>query len=144
MYNNFEIAPFGAAKNLTIGKGTFVNSGVRFQCPNGGEITIGRNVLIGPNSQFETLNHEISLNENGRRPNIIKPIIIEDFVWIGARAVILQGVKIGKGSIIAAGAVVTKDVPANSIVGGVPAKLIKTIDNSYKQDGSTHKNALIS
>jgi maltose O-acetyltransferase len=117
---------------------------VRFQCPNGGEITIGRNVLIGPNSQFETLNHEIPLNENGRRPNIIKPIIIEDFVWIGARAVILQGVKIGKGSIIAAGAVVTKDVPANSIVGGVPAKLIKTIDNSNKQDGSTHKNALIS
>ncbi|MBT3207376.1 MAG: transferase [Bacteroidetes bacterium] len=55
-------------------------------------------------------------------------IIIEDDVWIGARVTILKGVKVGKGSVVAVGSVVTKDVPENSIVGGVPAKVVKTID----------------
>ncbi len=127
VYRNIEIAPIGGAKNLTIGEGAFINSGVRFQCPDGGKITIGKKVLIGPRCQFETLNHEIAINENGCRPNIIKPIIVEDYVWIGAKSVILQGVTIGRGSIVAAGAVVTKDVPPNTVVGGVPAKVIKSI-----------------
>jgi maltose O-acetyltransferase len=126
---NIEIAPIGGSKNLTIGDGTFVNTGVRFQCPIGGEISIGRNVLIGPRCQFETLNHTISLTKKGKRPNNIKPIVVEDYVWIGARVVILPGVKIGEGSIVAAGAVVTKDVAPYSLVGGVPAKLIKSIPN---------------
>lgn len=128
IYQNFEIAPIGGAKNLTIGAGSFVNSGVRFQCHNDGKINIGKNVLIGPRCQFETLNHEISLNEKGRRPNYFKPITVEDCVWIGAKSVVLQGVTIGKGSIVAAGSVVIKDVPPNTLVGGTPAKFIKHVE----------------
>lgn len=113
---------------MSIGSDTFINTGVRFQCPKGGEIQIGNKVLIGPRCQFETLNHTIEINEHGSRPNVHLPIVIEDSVWIGANTVILQGVTIGYGSIIAAGAVVTKDVPPNVMVGGVPAKFIKNLN----------------
>lgn len=124
IYNNIEIAPIGGAKNLSIGDETFINSGVRFQCPDGGEIIIGKNVLIGPRCQFETVNHT-QLNSTNKRGNIYKPIVIEDNVWIGAKSIILPGVTIGKGSVIASGAVVAKSIPENVLAGGVPAKIIK-------------------
>lgn len=91
-----------------------------------GEIEIGDNVLMGPEVMIFTTNHRIGkdklINEQGY---IIKNVKIKNDVWIGARAIILPGVTIGEGAIIAAGSVVTKNVDEYSIVGGNPAKFIK-------------------
>ncbi len=91
------------------------------------EITIGNNVSIGPQVIINSGNHKfdntkIPINQQGHN---IKPIIIEDDVWIGAGVSILAGVTIGKGSVIGAGAVVTKDLEEYGVYVGVPAKLIK-------------------
>lgn len=91
-----------------------------------GEIKIGSNVLMGPEVMIFTSNHCTKknklINEQGQ---IIKNVKIEDDVWIGARSIILPGVIVGQGSIIAAGSIVTKNVEPYSIVGGNPAKFIK-------------------
>jgi acetyltransferase-like isoleucine patch superfamily enzyme len=111
-------------KNISVGKNVFINSGCRFQDQGG--ITIGDGALIGHNVVLATLNHDIDPNK--RCTMHPAPIVIGKNVWIGANATVVPGVTIGDGSIIAAGAVVTKDVPANVIVGGVPAKVIKKIE----------------
>lgn len=110
-------------KNITLGKGVFINSGCQFQDQGG--ITIGDNALIGPKTVIATLNHGFIPEERGSLDP--KPVKIGKRVWIGANVTVLPGVTIGNNSIIGAGAVVTKDVPANTIVGGVPAKQIGTI-----------------
>lgn len=110
-------------KNIRLGKGVFINSGCCFQDQGG--IKIGNNVLIGHQVVLATLNH--GHLPKGRADLHGKGIVIEDEVWIGAHATVLPGVRIGHGSIVAAGAVVNKDVPPLSVVGGVPAKLIKTL-----------------
>ncbi|SDN93088.1 sugar O-acetyltransferase [Bacillus sp. OK048] len=125
--NTFAMFPpfyTDCGKNITVGKNVFINSGCRFQDQGG--ITIGDGVLIGHNVVLATLNHDI--NPKNRSTMHPAPIVIGKNVWIGANATVLPGVTIGNGSIIAAGAVVTKDVPANVIVGGVPAKIIKNIE----------------
>lgn len=111
-------------KNIHFGKNVFVNSGCRFQDQGG--IWIGDNVLIGHNAVLATLNH----NQNPKkRANLIPSrIVIGNDVWLGANVTVLPGVTIGDGAIIAAGSVVTKDVPDRTVVGGVPAKMIKTIE----------------
>ncbi|MHB9292830.1 putative 2,3,4,5-tetrahydropyridine-2,6-dicarboxylate N-acetyltransferase [Hollandina sp. SP2] len=111
-------------KNIRIGRNVFINSGCRFQDQGG--ISIGDGVLIGHNVVLATLNHDLAPEK--RATLHPAPIVIGTDVWIGASAIILPGVTIGDGAIIAAGAVVTKDVPANTIVGGVPAKIIKTVN----------------
>lgn len=110
-------------KNLTIGKHVFLNSGCKFQDQGG--IIIGDGTQIGHNVVLATLNH--SLDPEHRTDVIPAPIRIGREVWIGANAVVLPGVNIGDGAVIAAGAVVTKDVPENTVAGGVPARVIKTI-----------------
>lgn len=101
-------------------KGGYINNDVRIYCFN--SISIGEHVAIAEDVIIrDSDNHPI----NGDHANISKPIIIGDKVWIGMRATILKGVKIGDGAIIAAGAVVTKDVLPGTLVGGVPAKEIK-------------------
>lgn len=111
-------------RNITIGKNVFINSACCFQDQGG--ITIGDNVLIGHQVVLATLNHD---QRPSKRADIIPaPINIGNCVWIGAHATILSGVTIGDNAIVAAGAVVNKDVPANAIVGGVPAKIIKYIE----------------
>lgn len=110
-------------KNTTFGEGVFINSGCRFQDQGG--LTIGDGCQIGHNVVIATLNHGISPEHRGN--TIPGRVVLERNVWIGANATILPGVTIGENSIVAAGAVVTKDVPANTIVGGVPAKTIRTI-----------------
>ncbi|WP_058308617.1 acyltransferase [Gracilibacillus massiliensis] len=127
IWDSFEIKPLGAANRIEIGNGTFINSKVRLACHNDAKIIIGENVLIGAGTQLETTNHSINLDSKDKRPAYGESIIIENNVWIGARAIILPGVVIGEGSIVAAGAIVTKNVPPNVIVGGVPAVLIKEI-----------------
>lgn len=108
-------------KNIHVGKNVFINSGCRFQDQGG--ITIGDGVLIGHNVVLATLNHDI---DPRKRSNLYPaPIVIGNNVWIGANATVVPGVTIGDGAVIGAGAVVTKDVPPNIIVGGVPAKIIK-------------------
>lgn len=110
-------------KNITIGKNVFINSGCHFQDQGG--IEIGEGTLIGHNVVLATINHALAPDEN--RKNYYKPIKIGAHVWIGAQATILQGVTIGEWAVVAAGAVVTQDVPAMTVVGGVPAQIIKKL-----------------
>ena len=116
-------------ENITFGKNVFLNSGCKFQDQGG--ITIGDNVLIGHNVVLATLDHNTCVSK--RAELFAAPIVIEDNVWIGANATVTSGVTIGKGSIVAAGAVVTKDVPKYSIVGGIPAKVIRELTKEERK-----------
>ena len=110
-------------KNITVGKNVFINEGCCFQDQGG--ITIGDNCLIGQQVVIATLNHDLCPD---KRANMLPaPVAIGNNVWIGAHATILAGVTIGDNAVVAAGAVVTKDVPENTVVAGVPAKVIKNI-----------------
>lgn len=110
-------------KNITVGKNVFINACCHFQDQGG--ITLGDNCLVGHNVVFATLNHGFAPEE--RQSMLPAPIVVGRNVWIGSNSTILQGVTIGDNSIIAAGSVVTKDVPANTIVAGVPARFIRSI-----------------
>lgn len=110
-------------RNIHIGENVFINACCQFQDQGG--VWIGDGCLIGHNVVFATLNHD--LNPEKRQVCIPKPIILGKNVWIGSNSTILSGVTIGDNAVVAAGAVVNKDVYENSIVGGVPAKFIKDI-----------------
>lgn len=111
-------------KNISLGDSSGI--GIRAQIEN--NVTIGKNVMMGPDCMIFTQNHAF---ENRNVPMMeqgfseVKPVFIGDDVWIGARVIILPGVNVGKGSIIGAGSVVTKDIEEYSVVGGNPAKLLK-------------------
>ena len=108
---------------IDIGKNVFINHACSFLDMGG--IKIEDDVLIGPRVNLITENHP--LNPSDRRALITKPIVIRRRAWIGAGATILPGVTIGENAVIAAGAVVSKNVPANTVYGGVPAKFIKAV-----------------
>ena len=108
---------------IDFGKNVFINHACSFLDMGG--ITIEDDVLIGPRVNLTTENHP--LNPSDRRALITKPIVIKRRAWIGAGATILPGVTIGENAVIAAGAVVSKDVPANTVFGGIPAKFIKAV-----------------
>ena len=127
IYGPLTIRPVGGAKNIVIGKGSFLNTEIRFGCPRD-RIAIGKNCQIGPRVCFETMSHGMVYEAGKGRGRFSKPIVVEDEVWIGCGAIILQGVTIGKGAVISAGAVVSKDVESLTVVGGVPAKFLKKID----------------
>ncbi len=110
-------------KNITVGKNVFINSGCCFQDQGG--IEIGDSCLIGHQVVLVTLNHDLAPANRGSMS--AAPIKIGRGVWIGSHATVLPGVTIGDNAVVAAGAVVTKDVPAGTVVGGVPAKIIKHI-----------------
>ena len=110
-------------KNTTVGERTFINAGCKFQDQGG--TYIGNDCLLGHNATLCTINHAQDPDRRGDME--FHPIHIEDKVWLGANVTILPGVTIGEGAIVAAGAVVTKDVPPRTIVGGIPAKIIKKI-----------------
>ncbi|MCY2930937.1 MAG: acyltransferase [Planctomycetota bacterium] len=117
-------AGFGGGRQLSIGDHSGL--GTRLQC--GGEITIGNDVMMGADIVILTSGHRssdlaIPMRIQGDLPP--KPVVIEDDVWIGTRVIILPGVTIHRGAIIAAGAVVSRDVPAYAVVGGVPARVLK-------------------
>lgn len=112
-------------RNLRFGKRVFINSGCRFQDQGG--ITIGDDTLIGHNAVIATINHSLDPAENRR--NYHKPVVIGNHVWVGANVTILPGVTIHDWAVIAAGAVVTRDVPAYAVAGGVPARIIKTVEH---------------
>jgi acetyltransferase-like isoleucine patch superfamily enzyme len=97
-----------------------------------GGITIGDNVYTAPLVQMAAINH-VYADPNAaiiQQGITAQGIVIEDDAWIGAGAIILDGVRVGKGAVVAAGAVVTQDVPPHTIVGGVPAKVLRTIDGT--------------
>lgn len=115
-------------KNIHLGKNVFINSACQFQDQGG--IFIGDNCLIGPGTMIATLNH---YPDPERRQGMTHaPVVIGKNVWTGAHVTILPGVTIGDNAIVAAGAVVAKDVPADTIVGGVPAKAIKSIHDAKR------------
>lgn len=116
-----------AGSELIIGDNVSINFGVMINADCGGKIRIGNDVLIGPKVTIRAANHRFDdLHQPIRlQGHSAGPITIEDNVWIGSHAVILPNVAIGSGAIIAAGAVVTKDVPAHAIAAGIPAKIIK-------------------
>ncbi len=126
------------SKVVYIGRGAFFGTGEHIQlgnhssigvnCELHGHIKIGNSVMMAPEVVIYTQNHsssrtDVPIGTQGREA--IKPVNIGNDVWIGRRAMIMPGVKIGNGVIVAAGAVVTKDVPDYSVVAGVPAKVVK-------------------
>ena len=96
-------------------------------------MNIGDHVMIGPGSLITTVGHPLS--PAGRRKHLgqMQPVNIGNDVWVGGNCTILPGVTIGSNVVIAAGAVVTKDVPDNCVVGGIPAKVISTIENDLEE-----------
>lgn len=117
-------ANFGTGAGIHIGN----NSGLGIRCKVRGPLSIGNDVMMGPDVIIYTENHETGRTDvpmRGQGSSPARQVTIEDDVWIGARSIILPGVTVCHGSIIAAGAVVTKDVPPFSVVGGVPAKVLK-------------------
>jgi acetyltransferase-like isoleucine patch superfamily enzyme len=108
---------------IKIGKNVFINHACSFLDMGG--ITIEDEVLIGPKVNLITENHP--LDPDDRRALITKPITIKRRAWIGVGATILPGVTVGENAVVAAGAVVSKDVPDNTVVGGIPAEIIKNI-----------------
>jgi len=111
-------------KHIKIGKNVFINHACSFLDLGG--ITIEDDVQIGPRVNLVTENHPI--DPTTRKYLDLKPIVIKRNAWIGAGATILSGVTVGINSIVAAGAVVNRDVPDNTIVGGVPAKVLRRIE----------------
>ncbi|MEL7034338.1 MAG: DapH/DapD/GlmU-related protein [Cyanobacteria bacterium J06592_8] len=127
IWGPLTIAPIEGIKNIQIGKGTFINTEIRFGVPKD-KVIIGDNVQIGPRVMFETVSHGLQYISGQGRSSQSKPIVVEDEVWIGGGAIILQGVTIGRGSVVAAGAVVTKDVEPNTVVAGIPARFLRRTD----------------
>ena len=113
-------------ENIYIGNNTFLNHDIELVANKSATLVIGDNVLIAPYVFITTAKHNINktnipIKEQGQK---YEAVIIKNNVWIGTKAIILSGITIGEGAIIGAGAVVTKNVPAFAIVGGVPAKII--------------------
>ena len=128
--NNASVQPFfncDNGKNIHVGEDFLANYNVTIL--DIAEVRIGDYCMIGPNTMITTVGHPISPKGRRERKAQGTPVKIGNDVWIGGNCTILPGVTIGSNVIIAAGAVVTKDVPDNSIVGGVPAKVIKQIEN---------------
>jgi maltose O-acetyltransferase len=112
---------FDCKGGFSMGKNSVINADCSLDCRGG--ISIGDNVSISKAVNIITADHDLNSPQfEGRQ----KPVIIEDYVWIGTRAMILPGCTIGKGAVVAAGAVVTKNVPAFSVIAGVPARIIKS------------------
>jgi acetyltransferase-like isoleucine patch superfamily enzyme len=106
---------------ISLGKNVFINHACSFLDIGG--ITIEDDVQIGPRVNLTTENHPLAPSD--RTTLLVQPIVIKRNAWIGAAATILPGVTIGENAVVAAGAVVSRDVPANTVVAGVPAKVVK-------------------
>ncbi|KIX90698.1 hypothetical protein TP70_06140 [Staphylococcus microti] len=125
---SFYIEPtiyFDYGTNISVGDNFYVNANSTWL--DAATITIGNNVKIGPNVQLITINHPLDPDERRTGIEYAAPIVVEDDVWIGAGVIILPGITIGQGATIAAGSIVTKNVPARTVVGGNPAKMIKQL-----------------
>lgn len=117
-----ELASLPGGK-LSIGDKTFINSGVSICAQQ--SVTIGKNCAIGNYTLI--MDTDFHNTEDHTQWPMSKPVVIEDNVWLAARVTILKGVRIGRGAVVAAGAVVTRDVPPYTLVGGVPARVIRSL-----------------
>jgi maltose O-acetyltransferase len=118
--------PEDAAERLRIGPGSMIGPGVRFDLE--GEIIIGINVAIGPHCILTTSTHTLGVGSRRMSNRVVsKPIVIEDGAWVGVGSMVLPGVRIGRGAVVSAGAVVTKSVEPNTLVAGNPAVLVKRL-----------------
>lgn len=130
------VGPLDVQKpKIVIGDGTSIN--LYFHCGAAESVTIGKNVSVAGRVYITDHDHEF---EHPDLPTIkaglkVSPVVIEDEVWLGEGCAILKGVTIGKRAVVGANAVVTKDVPAFTVVGGVPARVIKKISVSQEKDG---------
>ena len=126
------LPPFYTAggDEIRVGRNVFVNQNCTFYDLGG--LDIGDDVMIGPNVSIITTGHPLDPSQR-RAVTIGKPIVIERNVWIAAGAIIIGGVTIGENAVVAAGAVVTRDVPANTLVGGNPAQIIREISDDEKE-----------
>lgn len=113
-------------RHIKLGQRVFINSNVMLVDLGG--ITLADDVLIGPGASLISVNHP--LDPAHRRQVETHPVTIQRNAWIGANATILPGVTVGENAVVAAGAVVSHDVPQNTVVAGVPAKVMKTIDKA--------------
>jgi acetyltransferase-like isoleucine patch superfamily enzyme len=120
------IPPFYTAggDEIRVGRNVFVNQNCTFYDLGG--LDIADDVLIGPNVSLITAGHPLEPSQR-RATTIGRPIVIENNVWIAAGAIVIGGVKVGENSVVAAGSVVTKDVPPNTLVAGNPARVIRSI-----------------
>ena len=115
---------FGRGSQISIGNNSMI--GADAIIGSAAEVKIGSNVLMGPQVLIYTSNHGTSRGMPMRlQPLHFAPVTIGDDVWIGARCILLPGVTVGDGAVIAAGAVVTKDIPAYAVVAGVPARVLR-------------------
>lgn len=112
-------------ERVSFGDNVFINAD--FMVLGSGRITIGNNVLIGPGARFYTPNHSLDIDLRREGWEIGLPITLEDDVWLGGSVVICPGVTIGRGSVVGAGSVVTKDVPPGVVVAGNPARVVRTL-----------------
>lgn len=124
------IPPFytDCGKNIHVGENVFINTGCTMQDQGG--VYIGDGALIGHHAMIATLNHDFNPSKRGSLHPA--PVHIGKRAWLGANVTVLPGVTIGDGAIVAAGAVVTKDVPANTIAAGVPARIVKPIKSDWQ------------
>ena len=117
-------------KNITLGNDLYINFGCTLlDC---GQIVIGNNTLLGPNVSMYSANHSLDAEERIAGALIPKPIIIGNRVWIGGGTTVLSGVTIGDDSVIGAGSVVTRDIPAGVVAAGNPCKVIRKITEKDK------------
>lgn len=119
-------------KNIHVGNNFLTNYNVTIL--DIAPVQIGDDVMIGPNTLITTVNHPLSPLKRRKHLGIAKPVSIGNDVWIGGNVTILPGVSIGNNVVIAAGAVVTKNVPDNCVVGGVPAKMLRMIENDIIEE----------
>jgi maltose O-acetyltransferase len=117
--------PRGALDRLTLGATCFLNGQIYFDLT--ASISVGDNVTLGHHVMLVTADHDIGEAYYRCGPLRPRPIVIEDGAWIGAGATLLPGVTLGRGCVVAAGAVVRRDVPAGAVVGGVPARVLRML-----------------
>tara|TARA_R110002020_G_scaffold154446_7_gene334208 strand:- start:4270 stop:4824 length:555 start_codon:yes stop_codon:yes gene_type:complete len=132
VFSPVEISPKTNPKNIYLEGFVFINSGARFSVPEGGKIEICTDTLVGPNAHFETVNHGMFYKEGKSRGATIGKIKIGRGVWIGANVLILQNVNIDKGAVVAAASVVNKSIESYNLVGGIPARILKKLDEGNK------------
>lgn len=114
-----------------LGTGVYANTGLTII--DDGEVRIGDRVMFGPHVTIATAGHPLHPDTRAQGEQFSAPVLIEDDVWVGGNVSILPGVTIGRGSVIAAGAVVTADVPPMVVVGGVPARVLKTLTEADRE-----------